>query len=101
MLASELPTAPTPGAEIDKAAKEFNVYTTHALEIDAAINRGEAVPDDKIGTALDTARAWAEYFGPHGPLRQGFPASTDAQGYVDAIARVSQQQRIAQQWVDY
>jgi hypothetical protein len=101
LLALKLPTAPPPATEIDNAAKEFNVYTSHALELEAAINRGEAIPDDKIGNALDNARAWAEYFGPNGPLHQGSPASTAAQGYVDALARMSQQQRIAQQWVDY
>ena len=96
-----MPAAPTPATEINNAAKEFSVYTSHAMELEAAINRGEAVPDDKIGNALDNARAWAEYFGPNGPLRRGFPASTAAKGHVDALARVSQQQRVAQQWVEY
>ena len=94
-------SAPTPATEINNAATEFNVYTSRALELEAAINRGEAVPSEKIGNALDNARAWTEYFGPDGPLRRGFPASTAAQEYVDALARVSQQQRVAQQWVEY
>jgi hypothetical protein len=76
-----IPLRPTPAAEIDNAATEFKAYTSHALELQAAINRGEAVPDDKIGNALDNARAWAEYFGPNGPLHRGFPAATAAQGY--------------------
>jgi hypothetical protein len=101
LTAAKLPAAPTPTAEIDKAGQEFHAYTAHALELDAAVNRGETVPEDKLGNALDTARAWAEYFGPNGPLRQGLPASTTAQAYVDALARVSQNQRVAQQWVDY
>jgi hypothetical protein len=94
-------SAPTPATEINNAATEFNAYTSHALELEAAINRGEAVPSEKIGNALDNARAWTEYFGPDGPLRRGLPASTAAQEYVDALARVSQQQRVAQQWVEY
>lgn len=101
LMASKLPTAPTPATEINNAGKEFQLYTSHALELEAAINRGEAVPDNKIGNALDNARAWAEYFGPNGPAGRGFPASTAAQGYVNALAWVSQQQRVAQQWVEY
>jgi hypothetical protein len=100
-LSAQLLAASTPATKINNAAKEFNVYTSHAMELEAAINRGEAVPDDKVGNALDNARAWAEYFGPNGPLRGEFPASASAQGYVDALARVSKLQRVAQQWVEY
>ena len=95
------PAAPAPATEIDNAAGEFNAYTSQSQELAAAINRGEAVPDEKIGSALDKARAWTEYFGPNGPLRQGFTASTAAQEYVDALARVSQLERTAQAWVEY
>jgi hypothetical protein len=101
LLAIKLPAAPAPATQASDDAKEFDAYTSHARELEAAINRGEAVPDDKIGNALDNARAWAEYFGPNGPSRREVPASTAAQGYVDALARVSQRQRVAQQWVEY
>jgi hypothetical protein len=88
-------------AEIDSARSEFGAFTSHATELEAAINRGEAVSDSQIGGALDNARAWVEYFGPHGPLCRGFPASTPAAVYVDAMARVGQLQRVAQQWAGY
>jgi hypothetical protein len=101
LMAARLSAAPTPTAEIDKAGRDFRAYTDHALELAAAVNRGETIPEDKLGNALDNARAWAEYFGPNGPVRQGLPATTSAQAYVDAVARVSQNQRVAQQWVDY
>jgi hypothetical protein len=101
LMAAKLSAAPTPTAEIDKAGRDFRAYTDHALELAAAVNRGETIPEDKLGNALDNARAWAEYFGPNGPVRQGLPATTSAQAYVDAVARVSQNQRVAQQWVDY
>ncbi len=42
-----------------------------------------------------------DYFGPHGPLCRGFPASIPPQVYVDALARVGQLQRLAEQWVGY
>ena len=101
LLALRLQTAQAPATGIDKAAKEFNEYTSQAMELEAAVKRGEAVPSEKIRSALDRARAWAEYFGPNGPLRQEIPASATAQEYVDAAARVSQLQRVAEQWVEY
>ncbi len=95
------PAVPAVSAEIANANEHFNVFTAQARELESSIARNETVTSDQIGNLLDNARAWVDYFGPDGPLWRGFPPSVSPQVYVDAHARVSQLQRVAQQWVDY
>jgi hypothetical protein len=95
------PTVLALAAEIDNAKQQFSTFTSQATALKTSIGRGEAVTDEQIGSALDKARAWVDYFGPHGPLCRGFPASIPPQVYVDALARVGQLQRLAEQWVGY
>jgi hypothetical protein len=95
------PAALALSAEIDNAKKEFAVFVSAVAQLQAALERGAMVTDDQIGSALDKARAWVEYFGPEGPLCRGFPPSVPPQVFVDARARVGQLQRSAQQCVDY
>lgn len=87
--------------EINKASREFGAFTSHATALINSMSHGEAVTDDQIGSALDQARAWVDYFGPQGPLCVGVPASTPSHVYVDVRARIGQLQRQAQQCVDY
>ena len=95
------PTVLALAAEIDNAKQQFSTFTSQVTALKTSIARGEAVTDEQIGIALDKARAWVDYFGPHGPLCRGFPASIPPQVYVDALARVGQLQRLAEQWVGY
>jgi len=97
----ESPTARALTEKIDNARRQFSTFTSQATTLVTSINDNEAVTDEQVGSALDQAGAWVEYFGPHGPLCAGFPASTPSDVYVGARARVGQLQRQAQQWVDY
>jgi hypothetical protein len=95
------PAVPAVSAEIEHARDQFHAFTEEARALEARVDRGEGVISGEIGAALDKARGWVEYLGPAGPLRRGFPPSTDAQVYVDALARIGEVQRVAEQWVGY
>lgn len=95
------PAVPSVAAEIEHAREQFRAFTVEAGALEARLDKGQAVAPGEIGAALDNARAWVEYLGPAGPLRRGFPPLTAARVYVDALARIGELQRVAQQWFDY
>lgn len=94
------PAVPALTAEIEQARDQFRALTVELSALEGRLDRGEPVAAEEIGGALDKARAWVEYLGPSGPLRRGFPPFTPPTVYIDALARISELQRVAQQWVD-
>jgi hypothetical protein len=102
---SERPSGPPTGlalaAEIDRARREFSTFASVAGRLKATLGRGGAVSDQQIVDAFDKAGAWVAYLGPGGPLCRGFRASTASDVYTEALARIGQLQRLAQQWDDY
>jgi hypothetical protein len=94
------PTVPAMTAEIEQAREQFCALTVELGALEGRLEREESVGAAEIGAALDKARAWVEYLGLAGPLRRGFPPFMPTSIYIDALARISELERVAQQWVD-
>jgi hypothetical protein len=88
-------------ARIEEAKSQITVFTSTASALERDLSIGSLGADDRVGPALDQARAWVTYLSPDGPLVAGIPPqapTTVAMGYLTQIAGF---RRIAQQWVEY